>query len=110
MQADLIIFPFVDRFALCAPNHAGCDVREACDGAIGAWLNAMSARPSCKVSCANPEALLQAYRYVPCLTMQLFSNKCIGQKFLCLSLRCTICKIGMKQDSHVQQAWQPGFL
>ena len=61
-QADLVIFPFVDRFALCAPYHAGYDVRTACDGAIGEWLNTMSARPSCKVSCANAEGLLQAYR------------------------------------------------
>lgn len=62
-QADLIIFPFVDRFALCTPSVAAYDVREACDGAIGAWLDAMSARPSCKVSCANSEAFLQAYRW-----------------------------------------------
>ena len=61
-QADLIIFPFVDRFALCAPSIAAYNVREACNGAIGAWLDAMSARPSCKVSCANSEALLHAYR------------------------------------------------
>ena len=64
MQADLVIFPFVDRFALCTPKHAGYDVHGALDGAIGAWLAAMSARPSCKNSRANSEALLQAYRCV----------------------------------------------
>ena len=53
LQADLVIFPFVDRFALCAPKHAGYNVSAAWDGAIGDWLDAMSARPSCKVSCAN---------------------------------------------------------
>jgi hypothetical protein len=61
-QADLINFPFVARFALCAPSLAAYNVREACGGAIGAWLDAMSARPSCKVSCADSEALLQVYR------------------------------------------------
>ena len=62
LQADLVIFPFVDRFALCASKHASYNVSAAGDGAIGAWLKAMSARPSCKVSCASSEKLLQAYR------------------------------------------------
>ena len=56
MQADIVLFPFIDRFALCAPRHAGYDVRGACGGAIGKWLDAMSARQSCMVSCANSDA------------------------------------------------------
>ena len=62
MQADIVLFPFIDRFALCAPRHAGYDVQAACGGAIGQWLDVMSARQSCIVSCANSDALLQAYR------------------------------------------------
>ena len=68
MQADIVLFPFIDRFALCAPRHAGYDVQAACGGAIGKWLDAMSARQSCMVSCANSDALLQAYRCTHCLS------------------------------------------
>ncbi len=63
LQADLVIFPFVDRFALCAPKHAGYDV----SGALG-WGHRCLAGLPCQPGHharsrrANSEALLQAYR------------------------------------------------
>ncbi|BDA48804.1 probable protein IN2-1 homolog B [Coccomyxa sp. Obi] len=59
--ADLIIFPFMERFAL-AKEFTGYDVHDALGGSIGAWLSSMAERPSCKMASANSTLLLEAFR------------------------------------------------
>lgn len=63
LQADLIIFPFMERFAL-AKEFTGYDVHDALGGSIGAWLSSMAERPSCKMASANSTLLLEAFRYL----------------------------------------------
>lgn len=65
--ADLALYPFVQRFAVGAPEFAGYDVRGAQGGAAGEWLQAMRARASCAATTADNAALLAAYRKHRCL-------------------------------------------
>ena len=53
----------MERFALALPEFASYDVRAACDGSIGNWLDAMQQLECCQVAAANPQLLLQAFRY-----------------------------------------------
>ncbi len=62
MQADLILFPFIERFALAMPEFAAYDVQKACGGSVGAWLSSMAERPSCKIASADPNLFLKALR------------------------------------------------
>ncbi|CAL8463333.1 g2867 [Coccomyxa elongata] len=59
--ADLIIFPFMERFAL-AKVFTGYDVHDALGGSIGTWLSSMAERPSCKAASANHTLLLEAFK------------------------------------------------
>ena len=61
-QADLVYIPFMERFALALPAFANYDVRGACEGSIGKWLDAMQQLPCCQVASAEPRLLLQAFR------------------------------------------------
>lgn len=59
--ADIAVYPFAKRFAVAAPL-TGYDVAAAAGGAIGGWLAAMDARPSCATTAADPGLLLKAFQ------------------------------------------------
>ena len=61
-QADLILQPFLERFALAMPEFAGYDLRRALGGALAGWLDAMADRPSCHIASPDPELFLAAMR------------------------------------------------
>lgn len=54
--------PFMERFALALPEFTSYDVRGACGGSIGRWLDAMQELHCCQVAAAEPQLLLQALR------------------------------------------------
>ena len=60
--ADIAVYPFVKRFAVACPEFSGYDVYGILDGVVGKWLRAMEERPTCRISTANDELLLKAYR------------------------------------------------
>ena len=60
--ADINVYPFIKRFAVGMPQLCGYDVSMAAGGAVGAWLAAMDARPSCHASAADGDLLLRAYK------------------------------------------------
>lgn len=62
LQADLVLQPFMERFALAMPEFAGYDVHSACGGDVGAWLHTMAARPSCKMASPDHALFLAALR------------------------------------------------
>ena len=62
LQADLILQPFLERFALAMPEFAGYDVRQALDGSLAVWLSAMADRPSCQIASPDPKLFLSAMR------------------------------------------------
>lgn len=55
--------PFMERFALALPEFANFSVTEACDGGIGKWLKAMQKLECCQLAAADPQLLLEAFRY-----------------------------------------------
>ncbi len=59
--ADILVYPFIKRFAVAAPL-TGYNVETPLGGAIGGWLAAMDGRPSCRATAANSELLLAALR------------------------------------------------
>ena len=59
--ADILVYPFIKRFAVAAPL-TGFDVEAALGGAIGGWLAAMDARPACRATAADSGLLLAAFR------------------------------------------------
>lgn len=61
MQADLIYYPFAERFAIAMPEFCKFDVR-ATHQIYGSWLDAMQGRKSAQISSANPDLLLKAFR------------------------------------------------
>ncbi|KAK9917805.1 hypothetical protein WJX75_008460 [Coccomyxa subellipsoidea] len=61
--ADLVLFPFIERFAIAMPEFAAYDVRHAFGGSIGAWLSSMAERPACRIASADSSLLLEAFRH-----------------------------------------------
>ena len=61
-QADLVLQPSLERFALAMPEFAGYDLRRALGGALAVWLDAMADRPSCHIASPDPELFLAAMR------------------------------------------------
>lgn len=60
--ADLILMPFIERFDIIGRNFHNFDTRAAHQGTVGAWLEIMEARPSCRSAAADPEELLKAFK------------------------------------------------
>lgn len=71
-QADIIMFPFIERFSLAMPEHAGYDLASALNGSIGDWLATMAKRPSSLMACADPALMKAAFR---CCTAMPNNNK-----------------------------------
>ena len=62
LQADLVLQPFMERFALAMPAFASFDVHSTGRGRVGAWLQTMAEAPSCKIASPDPELFLAAVR------------------------------------------------
>lgn len=59
--ADILVYPFIQRFAVASPL-TGYDVGGAAGGAVGRWLAAINERPSAAATAADPALLLEAFK------------------------------------------------
>mmetsp|Transcript_5639 Transcript_5639/g.15786 ORF Transcript_5639/g.15786 Transcript_5639/m.15786 type:complete len:131 (+) Transcript_5639:35-427(+) len=66
-QANVILFPFMERFDLIASKIYGRDAAAVTGQPIQAWLRAMKQRPSVSKASADPSLLLKAYQKHKCL-------------------------------------------
>ncbi|KAL3135361.1 hypothetical protein ABBQ32_007549 [Trebouxia sp. C0010 RCD-2024] len=60
--ADLLYFPFMERFALSMPEFTGFDPCDACDGIMSDWLEAMGHLTCCQLASADDKLFQQALR------------------------------------------------
>ena len=51
--ADIVFWPFMERFELCAKLFSDYDIADSCGDDIARWMEAMQSRPA--VQCAAPE-------------------------------------------------------
>jgi hypothetical protein len=63
LQADIVLYPFMERFAFAMPEFAGYDVMRAFDGTIGRWLSAVSNRRSSMLASADANLFRAAIRW-----------------------------------------------
>lgn len=61
-QADLLYFPFMERFALAMPEFTGYDPCDACDEVMSQWLKAMMQQTSCQLASPDAKLFQQAIR------------------------------------------------
>ena len=59
-QADLLYFPFMERFALAMPEFTGYDPR---DEIMSQWLEAMMQQTSCQLASPDAKLFQQAIRW-----------------------------------------------
>ncbi|CAG9460816.1 unnamed protein product [Pedinophyceae sp. YPF-701] len=61
--ADILVYPFLERFDVAAQGMMGFDVRadDVHGGAVGRWMDAMAARPSSGVASPDRALLLRAF-------------------------------------------------
>lgn len=62
LQADLLYFPFMERFALSMPEFTGYNPCDACDGVMSDWLEAMGYLTCCQLASADNKLFQQALR------------------------------------------------
>ena len=62
--ADIIVYPFLSRFALAAKHFSNFNISQTADGGdlVDKWLKDMRARPSCEITTPNEQCLLSAFQ------------------------------------------------
>ena len=63
MQADFVVWPFLERCKMILPAFQGYKVEEHAGQAVVAWMTAMQELPSTELATPDEQAFLSAVRY-----------------------------------------------